>query len=267
MPDLAIVLIINAAAIAAFVFLQWVASVRLADASIVDRFWGTGFVLVAIVSLVLSGEPSDRSWLLLALVTIWGLRLSIYLSWRNWGTGEDYRYQAMRKRFGPGFKWSSLFIVFGFQGFLTWFISLPLQIALATDTGGPITWLDGLGAGVWLVGILFESIGDGQLARFKARPENKGVVMDRGLWRYTRHPNYFGDALLWWGMFLVASGVPEVAYTVASPAAMTFLLMRVSGVPLLERRLRKTRPGYARYIGATSAFIPWPPKNPGRGPA
>ncbi len=266
MPELANVLLANAGAIAVFVFHQWIASVFLSDASIVDRFWGAGFVLVAFITLLLFGQPGDRSWLLLALVTIWGLRLSLYLSWRNWGTGEDYRYQAMRKRFGPGFKWTSLFIVFGFQGFLTWFISLPLQIAFSKGGDSPLAWLDGLGAGIWLAGFLFESIGDWQLARFKARPENEGAVMDRGLWRYTRHPNYFGDALLWWGMFLVALGVPGVAYTVASPALMTFLLMRVSGVPLLERRLRKTRPEYASYTQATSAFIPWPPNYRMRGP-
>jgi steroid 5-alpha reductase family enzyme len=166
----------------------------------------------------------------------------------------------MRDHHGTSFWWRSLFTVFLLQGFLTWFISLPLQVAIAAES--PVPW-DGLalvGVVIFLAGLTFESIGDWELARFKAKPENKGKVMDQGLWRYTRHPNYFGDALLWWGLFITALPAPNVIYTVLSPLVMTLLLMKVSGVPLLEKRMAETRPKYAEYARKTPAFFPWRPK-------
>ncbi len=242
-----------------YVVFQWLGSVFLEDASIVDRFWGGGFALAALVSFSYMDRMTPRALLLLAMAVIWGLRLSLYLTWRNWGQGEDYRYAAMRKRHGARFVVLSLFTVFLFQGVLTWIISLPLQVGIAAKQG-ELNVLDYIGAALWLIGLLFESVGDFQLARFKANPANKGTVMDRGLWRYTRHPNYFGDALLWWGIFLVAASAPYGVYTIFSPALMTFLLMRVSGVRLLEKKLRKTKPAYAAYAAETNAFFPGPPK-------
>jgi steroid 5-alpha reductase family enzyme len=250
---------IVACILALFVVLQWLASVLLEDASLVDRFWGGGFALAALVSFAYLDSATPRGMLLLAMAVIWGLRLSIYLTWRNWGQGEDYRYVAMRERHGSRFLLVSLFTVFLFQGALTWFISLPLQVGISAKSG-ELNLLDYVGAALWFIGVMFEAVGDVQLARFKADPANKGKVMDRGLWRYTRHPNYFGNALLWWGIYLVAASAPYGAYTILSPALMTFLLLRVSGVRLLEKKLRKTRPAYADYVARTNAFIPGPPK-------
>jgi len=248
-------LLVTAAVIAGCMLLLWLLSLRLADSSIVDLFWGFGFVVIAWVSLFLTG-PSPRGALVTALVSLWGLRLAAYLTWRNHGRGEDPRYVAMRKNHGPAWPLRSLFIVFGFQGALMWFISLPVQAAITT--GGALGLFDVVAAAVVLFGVAFETTGDVQLARFKADPANKGTVMNRGLWRYTRHPNYFGDAVVWWGLagFGVLSGA---WYTVASAAMMTFLLVRVSGVAMLESAM-KHRPGYAEYIEATSAFFPLPPR-------
>jgi steroid 5-alpha reductase family enzyme len=250
----------SAVLIGALMLVLWLASLRLRDSSIVDRFWGLGFVLVAAAAFPLAGGPLGRRVLLLALAATWGLRLAWHITRRNWGHGEDTRYQKMRASWGARFWWVSLLTVFALQGVLMWLVSLPLVVGQASPTPARLTWLDGLGALVWLVGFAFEAIGDAQLRAFKADPANRGRVMDRGLWRFTRHPNYFGDALLWWGIFLVASQAEHGPWTVVSPLIMTFLLTRISGVPMLERQLRKTRPGYDEYCRRTSAFFPWPPR-------
>ncbi len=243
-----------------YALLLWKASIALGDASIIDRFWGLGFVLLCGAGLSLSASPTPHQWLVSGLVALWGLRLSTHITWRNWGTGEDYRYRAMREKHGASFPWKSLFTVFLLQGFLTWFIALPLQLVFAAKDEVPISGLSFLGLALFAVGFLFEGVGDWQLARFKANPANKGKVMDRGLWHYTRHPNYFGDAVLWWGLFIVALPAPNVLFTVLSPAVMTLFLMKVSGVPLLEKRMAETRPDYAEYVAKTPAFIPWWPR-------
>lgn len=253
-------LLIAAALLVAFAFLIWIFSVIVRDASIIDRFWGIGFVVVCGAGLVWAGAPTLHQWLVAGLVTIWGVRLAGHITWRNWGSGEDYRYQAMREKHGRAFWWKSLFIVFLLQAFLTWFIALPLQLVFAAEGPVPLSPLIWVGVSVFAVGFLFEAVGDWQLARFKANPDNKGLVMDRGLWRYTRHPNYFGDALLWWGLFLVALPAPYVAYTILSPVVMTVFLMKVSGVPLTEKRMAETRPAYAEYVRKTPAFLPWWPR-------
>ncbi len=256
------VLLVSALVLLGYVCVQWAGSLYFHDASLVDRYWGGGFALVALMTLLYTGPDTRRDYVLLALSAAWGLRLSVYLTWRNWGRGEDYRYQAMRKRHGDRFPLRSLFSVFILQGALTWFISLPLQTGIAESGTDQLTLLDVVGIAAWCTGFAFESIGDFQLARFKAAPANAGGVMDRGLWRYTRHPNYFGDTLVWWGMYLVAANAPAGIFTVLSPVLMQFLLMRVSGVALLERKLVKTRPDYASYIARTNAFFPWRPKKP-----
>ncbi len=251
----------NAVAVAALMLLFWLVSLVRRDASLVDRSWGFGFVVVAWTSWALGGGAPARSWLLAALTTIWGLRLALHLTIRNWGEGEDRRYQTMRAFWGADrFPWISLFTVFGLQGLLMWLVSLPVQAGQGTPQPAQLGALDAIGVGVWAIGLVFEVLGDDQLRRFKADPANRGLVMDRGLWRYTRHPNYFGDALVWWGLFLIALSAPANWWTIVSPLIMTFLLTRISGVPMLERHLRRSRPGYDDYCRRTSAFFPLPPR-------
>lgn len=234
----------------------WLVSLARRDASIVDVWWGLGFVLIGGVAYQ-AGPGGARPLLALGMVGVWGTRLAVYLAWRNWGAGEDPRYQAMRRAWGERFWWVSFVTVFLLQGVLMWIVSVPVQRAMAFDS--PLGFLDFAGLGLWALGLFFEAVGDTQLARFKADPANAGRVMDRGLWRYTRHPNYFGDFLVWWGLWLVAVSVPGGAWTIVGPVVMSVLLMRVSGVPLLEKSLRRRRPDYEDYCRRTSAFFPWPP--------
>lgn len=254
-------LVLNLAWLAASMTGLWAWSVRLRDVSIVDVFWGAAFAIVAWVSIAWNAPPEPRVLLLASLTTVWGLRLSIYLLWRNRRRGEDRRYAAIRARVGPSFGWSSLGSVFLLQGALVWFIALPLQAAAVVARETPLGPLDYVGVALWAVGFLFEAVGDGQLARFRADPVNAGRVMDRGLWRYTRHPNYFGDFCVWWGLYLVAAA-GGAAWTVASPGLMSLLLLRVSGVALLERTIAERRSEYAAYQQRTNAFFPGPPRKP-----
>ena len=251
-----------AVAVAALMVGTWLVSLVLRNASIVDITWGLGFVLVAWVSALRADAASGAASVLVAMVTVWGLRLAVYLFWRNHGNGEDYRYVAMRRRWGKRFWLISLATVFVLQGALMWIVSLPVQVAHVGDAR------DGALAGVALViglalyaiGLLFEVVGDAQLARFKADPTNEGKVMRSGLWRYTRHPNYFGDACVWWGVGIVAQAVTGTWWALLGPLVMNILLLRVSGVALLERSLRKRKPDYAEYVRTTSAFVPRPPR-------
>ncbi len=247
-----------AATLAAF-FALWIASLVLRDASIVDIFWGPGFALIALVSAWVADGSLARRLLLLAMVTAWGLRLGLHLYRRNWGHGEDFRYQRMRAHHGRRFPIVSLATVFGLQAGLQWIVSLPVQIAMLAPEPG-LGALDLVGVAVFAVGLAFETIGDRQLTRFRADPANRGRVLDTGLWAWTRHPNYFGDAVVWWGLFTVALATPYGWLGVVGPALMTFLLRRVSGVALLERSLVKTKPGYREYVERTPAFFPWPPR-------
>lgn len=237
----------------------WLVSLKLKNSSIVDIFWGTGFVIAAWVYYILTPDGFlARKLLFNLLVTIWGLRLSIYILLRNWGKPEDFRYQKWRQENGIQWWWKSFFKVFALQGLLMWIISIPLLAAQHSPLPARLTVLDYLGIVLWLVGFYFESMGDLQLARFKANPANKGKVMDLGVWRYTRHPNYFGDSAQWWGYYLIAAAAGGW-WTVFSPFLMTLFLLRVSGVALLEKSL-ESRPGYKEYIEKTSAFIPWIPR-------
>jgi steroid 5-alpha reductase family enzyme len=256
------------AALAVIVILMtllWLLSLWLKNSSIVDIFWGTGFVIASWVYFALSLEGYlPRKLLLSILVTIYGLRLSIYILLRNWGKAEDFRYQKWRGEAGSKWWWKSYFQVFLLQGMLLWIISVPLLAAQYSSLPDHLTVIDFAGVIVWLVGFYFEAVGDFQLSRFKRRPENKGKVMDRGVWRYTRHPNYFGDSAQWWGYYLLALAAGGW-WTVFSPVLMTLLLLRVSGVALLEKTM-STRPGYQEYAERTSAFIPRLPRKekPGR---
>ena len=243
--------------------LLWVLGTVRRDVSIIDAFWGTGFVMTAWLAVALNAPPQTRPLLLAGLATIWGLRLSLYLLWRNWGRGEDRRYVAMRDHHGPRFWWISLWTVFLLQGVILWFVSLPLQVATVQNSSSPLGWLDGVGAAFWLIGLIFETFGDWQLAKFQADPANAGQVMDRGLWRYTRHPNYFGDFCVWWGLYLIAAA-GGAGWTCLSPLLMSVLLMKVSGVTLLESTITHRRPAYEAYRARTNAFFPGPPRPPQR---
>jgi steroid 5-alpha reductase family enzyme len=236
----------------------WLVSLPLRNVSIVDSLWSLLFVLAGATYAMSSGAaPSARTLLVLTLVTLWALRLSIYITWRNRGHGEDPRYQAIRARNQPHFSFKSLYLVFGLQAVLAWIISLPLLGAvLGTHALG---LSDAAGALAWLLGITFEAGGDWQLARFKANPGNRGRVMDRGFWRYTRHPNYFGDFCVWWGLYLIAAGA-GAWWSFLGPLLMSVLLMRVSGVTLLEKDISKRRPEYVDYVRRTNAFFPGPRK-------
>jgi steroid 5-alpha reductase family enzyme len=240
--------------------LLWLLSLALKDSSIVDSFWGAGFVITfwAATLLVPGGLP-PRLILLGVIVTLWGLRLSLYILSRNAGKGEDFRYAAWRREAGAAWWWRSFFKVFFLQGVLMWIIAIPLLAAQTGDTTRPLYCLDYAGAALWLVGLIFEAGGDWQLRRFKANPANKGKLLTTGLWSLTRHPNYFGDAAQWWGFYLIATANGAL-WTIFSPIIMTYLLMKVSGVVMLEKTLKDTKPGYADYIARTSAFFPWFPR-------
>ncbi len=236
----------------------WGLSVSRRDVSIVDSLWPIMFLIAALTYYFTLPGTGPRSALVVALVAIWALRLFAYITWRNWGEEEDRRYQKIRENNEPNFWIKSLYIVFGLQGVIAWVVSLPLLAALASPSA--LNALDYLGIGLWLVGMAFEAGGDFQLARFKADPDNKGKVMDSGLWRYTRHPNYFGNACVWWGLGLIAVA-GGAWWSVISPVIMTFLLLKVSGVSLLEEDISDRRPKYADYVARTNAFIPGPPKS------
>jgi steroid 5-alpha reductase family enzyme len=253
-------MVASAITVAVVMLSTWVVSLVVRNASIVDLVWGFGFVAVAWVNALVIDGDSGRQWLMVVIVSVWGLRLSGYLAKRNIGHGEDFRYVSMRRRWGPRFPLISLATVFGLQGVIMFVVSLPVQFAGA-DATPPVGPIAVMGIMVWAVGLAFEVIGDWQLARFKADPDNAGKVMDRGLWSLTRHPNYFGDACLWWGIGIVAAETGSGVIGLVGPLLMNFFLLKVSGVPMLERSLAKRREGYAEYVARTSAFFPRPPKS------
>ncbi|MGA2024017.1 MAG: DUF1295 domain-containing protein [Steroidobacteraceae bacterium] len=237
--------------------LTWLLSLYLRNVAIVDSLWSLMFMLAACAYALGAPERGPRAVLVLSLISLWALRLSGYITWRNWGHGEDRRYQAIRARNQPHFALKSVYLVFVLQAVLAWIISLPLLGAILNSA--TLGFLDYAGAALWLLGFVFEAGADWQLARFKARPGNQGQVMDRGFWRLTRHPNYFGDFCIWWGLFLVALSA-GAWWSIPGPLLMSVLLMRVSGVTLLEKDIRERRPQYAEYIRRTNAFFPGPPR-------
>lgn len=245
---------LGALAVVAVVF--WLVSVWRRDVSIVDSLWSLMILGSLVVYWLIAGDSGARNLLVLGMVAIWALRLSIFITVRNHGEAEDRRYQEIRRNNEPNFWLKSLYIVFGLQAFLAWFVSMP---AVAAASAAPLGWLDAVGVLLWAVGMYFEAVGDWQLARFRREKSSANAVLDTGLWRYTRHPNYFGEALLWWGVYLLAVSA-GAWWTVLSPLLMTFLLLRVSGVALLEKDMHERRPAYREYIEKTSAFIPMPPR-------
>lgn len=246
-------------AIALIAIAAWGLSVIKKDVSFVDSLWSLFFLVVAILfafaTMATDVELSARALIVVALVTIWALRLSIYITARNWGKPEDYRYQSIRANNEPLFVLKSLYIVFGLQGLLAWVIAVPLLPAITAQV--PLNALDIVAAVVWLIGFIFEAGGDYQLAKFKQQDGNAGKVLDTGLWRYTRHPNYFGDFCIWWGFYLFALAAGGW-WTIYAPLLMTVLLFKVSGVAMLEKTIGKRRPEYANYIQQTRAFFPGP---------
>lgn len=240
--------------------LIWVISLVLRDASIVDVFWGLGFVLISAAAIRRQGASDPRSLLIFGIVALWACRLALhlYLRWRRLGH-EDRRYAAMRRKAGPRFAIMSLFTVFWLQALVLWVVSLPLQLAFAAAPS-PLGPLDFAGAAIAIAGLLIEALADYQLTRFGRDPANSGRVLDSGLWAWSRHPNYFGDTAMWWGVFLLCLSASHAWWTIIGPIVMTYFLLRVSGVPLLERKMADRRPEYAEYIRRTSSFIPWPPK-------
>jgi steroid 5-alpha reductase family enzyme len=259
------ILAINAAILVASILVLWLFSIRIHDVSFIDSFWAFGMVMLAVTTFVQAEDGSpQRKVLILALTSIWGLRLSFHLFTRWRAEGEDPRYKrilgtAMEKK-GWSFARSSLVMVFLMQAPLLFIVCLPAQLGQLSADPAQTGWLAFAGKCLALIGIGFETIGDWQLRRFRADPVSKGKVLDNGLWRYTRHPNYFGDTCVWWGIWLIAAETSIGLWAVPGPILLTWLLTRLSGVPMLEHGLKKKRPGYEDYIRRTSSFIPWPPK-------
>lgn len=264
-PSLSHILLTNAAVSASCMFLLWLVSLRLRDVSFIDSWWALGILALALSTWVQVWPESLQAQLLVLLCAAWSLRLGFYLLWRWHKHGVDARYAAIMRSAEARRGWSFAFTagvqVFLLQGILQFIVALPAQlgqIGVASSPPGVIAWL---GVALAATGIAFESIGDWQLVRFKANPLNRGKVLDTGLWRYTRHPNYFGDACVGWGLFLIAAETPLGLWALPAPILLTFLLTRVSGVPMLEHQLRRTRPEYADYVARTSGFFPWWPRS------
>lgn len=239
-------------AILAFALCGWLVSLATDKHSHVDSMWGLFMLIAATTTALFQTDVSPRGWLVLVLTAVWALRLSAFITWRNWGH-EDYRYETIRRNNEPYFWFKSLYIVFVLQAVLAWLVAYPLYSSLRHSTAWSL--LDALALIVWLTGFYWEVVADVQLAKFKSAPENAGRVLNRGLWRYSRHPNYFGECLVWWGFALFAFAAGDFA-AVLSAGLMTLLLLKVSGVALLEKTITERRPEYAQYIASTNAFIP-----------
>jgi len=240
----------------------WLYSLIRKNVTVVDSLWGLGFVLVAWLGWAEAGGWEVRRLAVALLCTLWGVRLSLYLAWRNRGRPEDPRYAAWRRESGGRFAWVSLFKVFWLQAAFLWVIALVLLVPQAAPEPARLTFGDAAGAALALFGMLYEAIADAQLARFKADPQHRGLVMDRGLWRYSRHPNYFGECLVWWGFYGIALAVPGGAFTIFSPILVTLVLLKMTGIPLTERSILERRPAYRDYRRRTSALFPLPPRRP-----
>ena len=256
----------NFAILATLFILLWAICLKTRDVTPVDSVWALGMVLMAATTYAFApGEP-NRKLLLLILCAAWGLRLGGYMLWRWRHHGTDRRYAALLGKLeakrGWSFGYASARMVFATQAPLLFVVCLPTQLG-QYDAGPPLGTLAWIGAAIAAFGILFETIGDAQLVRFKANPANDGKVMDQGLWRYTRHPNYFGDACAWWGIYLVAAETTTGLWAISGPALLTWTLMKWSGAPTIEGKMTRTKPGYADYIARTSGFMPWPPKRAG----
>ncbi|WP_344254321.1 DUF1295 domain-containing protein [Terrabacter carboxydivorans] len=253
-------LLLTALAVVVVLGITFAVALRVGKQAVIDVTWGLGFVAIALTAFATSGGHGDglRRWLALGLTAVWGLRLAAHIFSRSRGKGEDPRYEAMLERVDGNTNVYALLRIYLPQGLIMWFVSLPVQIAMFVEGGvGAVLWV---GVVLWAVGFFFESVGDLQLTRFRNDPANKGTVLDTGLWRYTRHPNYFGDASVWTGLFLVAASAWPGVLTILSPAVMVWNLYGGTGKKLLEKDIGDRRPDYADYVRRTSGFFPWPPK-------
>jgi len=225
---------------------------------VADVAWGLGFVLLVWVSFFVGEAESIRGFLVGLLVSIWGIRLAWHIHRRNKGKTEDYRYAKWREEWGKWFYLRSYLQVYFLQGALLFLIVLPI-LFINKGAGQDLGVLDFVGLAVWILGFVFESVGDAQLARFIKDPANKGKLMQSGLWQYARHPNYFGEVLMWWGLWIIALSVPNGLYGIIGPLTITFLILKVSGIPMLEKRMEEN-PEFVEYKKRTSKFFPLPPK-------
>ena len=245
-------------AIGLFALLGWLLSLARNNVTHVDSMWSLFLMLAAFVNAAFIADLTPRATVILVLVSVWALRLCLYLTVRNWGPHEDHRYVEIRHNNQPNFAFKSLYIVFGLQAILAWVISISLFGAVTSNAA--INSLDYIGAALAISGLVCETLADWQLARFKANTSNKGKVLSTGLWRYSRHPNYFGESCVWWGLYLIALA-GGAWWAIISPILMTLLLLKVSGVSLLESTIVERRPAYVDYIKNTNAFMPGFPKN------
>jgi steroid 5-alpha reductase family enzyme len=260
--EIARLLIQNALIVALCFAALWLIALRIKDVSFVDAWWALGMVVLAWTSFFGTGPPTPRKVLLLVLCSAWGLRLGGYLLWRWRKNGPDRRYQTMlgkaQSERGMSFGRAALQLVFALQGPLQFVVALPVQ--LGQIGGGEIGPLGLVGVALAGIGIVFETVGDWQLVRFKGDTSNRDRILDRGLWRFTRHPNYFGDCCVWWGLYLIAAESGVGLWALPGPVLLTFLLTRWSGMPTIEGRMRRKKPGYEDYMRRTPAFVPWLPK-------
>lgn len=264
MPDFLTILIVNAGVVLALFVVAWAICVAMRDCTPVDSLWGLGMGFVAVSTFLQTGGGTPRRVVLTAICVAWSLRLGGYLLWRWRDHGPDRRYVRMMDKAkverGWGYGYAAFRLVFLLQMPLLWLVCLPVQLGQIQAEPAQLGAVGLAGAAIAVIGLIFETVADLQLVRFKKNPANEGAVMDRGLWRYTRHPNYFGDACVWWGLWLIAAETGLGAWTIISPVLITFLLTRWSGVPTTEGRMRRRKPGYEDYVARTSGFIPMPPK-------
>lgn len=262
--EIAMLLGVNAVIVFGAVLALWLISIPLRDVSIIDMVFAVILLAVTIASYFLADGAEPRKLLIVALVALWAVRITVHLVRRNWGHGEDARYTKLRSWVADdrAFVWLSLKKVFLLQGIVLWFVSLPVQVGQLIATPPQPGWVAYLGVAVWAFGMFFEVVADWQLSRFRADPANKGTVLDTGLWKYSRHPNYFGELCIWWGLFLVACEHPLGILTVVGPLLYTHLIINVTGQATLDKKLARSRPGYAEYMQRTSGMIPLPPRRP-----
>jgi steroid 5-alpha reductase family enzyme len=251
------IMLINLAAVAVMMFCGWIYSLIKNNVTIADSLWGLGFILTAWITFFLSDGFITRKIILTALVTLWGLRLFIHITKRNRGKGEDPRYTEWRKEYGSGFKYISLFKVFLVQALFLWIISLSIQAGGLSESPDYLMIFDFIGLAVWISGFLIESFADYKISSFMKKPENRGRVMNSKLWRYSRHPNYFGESAMWWGIFIISLSVPYGYITIISPIVITYTLLRITGVTLMEKTIFGNNLEYKEYVATTSSFIPW----------
>lgn len=253
-----IILLTEAVAVALYMTAWYLAARALSRFDVADIAWGPGFIVAAGTAAAVSEHLHARAYLVMALVAVWGIRLSLHVSLRNRGKPEDARYRAWRREWGNYANIRAFFQVFLLQGFLLLVVALPVILVITSGTE-PLSLLDAAGVLVWITGFLFEAVADWQLLRFKRDPANRGKIIMSGLWRYSRHPNYFGEVTLWWGIYLLALSSGNGLAALIGPITITFLILKVSGIPMLERKYEGNR-DYEDYRRRTSAFFPLPPK-------